>query len=80
LEGQGASLSWYDPYVQELPGDPTAIRLESFSADSLSPFDCAVITTAHPGVDHALLLEHCASVVDTRNALSGRSAPKLYRL
>jgi len=31
-------------------------------------------------VDHTLLLEHCACVVDSRNALSGSVSDRLYRL
>ncbi len=80
LESLGAVISWYDPHVDRLPEMGSATRLSEYTAETLSEFDCAVITTAHPTVDHTLLLEHCACVVDSRNALSGSVSDRLYRL
>ena len=80
LASMGAELYWYDPYVENLPQIPSISKLETLSADRLESFDCAIITTAHPEVDHSLLLRHCKSVVDTRNALRDSVSDRLYRL
>jgi len=80
LGALGARLHWYDPYVESLPQVVQAEKLEEFSSQALEDIDCAIITTAHPGVDHSLLLRHCKAVVDTRNALKDSVSERLYRL
>jgi hypothetical protein len=39
-----------------------------------------VIVTAHRDVDHGLFVEHCPSVVDTRNALGPHVPAHVVRL
>ncbi len=80
LRRRGAEVAWYDPFVARLPEGLEVPALEPYDAASLERFDAAVIVTAHPGVDHELLLRHCRAVVDTRNALKGHRAPHLTRL
>jgi UDP-N-acetyl-D-glucosamine dehydrogenase len=42
--------------------------------------DCAVIVTNHRAFDYDRLLQHAPLVVDTRNALKGRSDDRIFRL
>jgi UDP-N-acetyl-D-glucosamine dehydrogenase len=80
LEQRGAAVSWYDPHVKELPGDLHAQRLGDWQSEALAEFDAAVIVTAHPQVDHGLLLASGMPVIDTRNALKGFAAEHLITL
>ena len=80
LNELGAESWWYDPYVEELPPLLQAKHLLELDAPFLSDVDCAVITTAHGDVAHTVFVQHCKSVVDTRNALHGEKAEHLYRL
>jgi UDP-N-acetyl-D-glucosamine dehydrogenase len=69
LTQRGATLSYHDPYVRELP----ALGLRSRSlGEIVDACDLAVIVTAHPGVDHRGLAERMP-IVDLRGAT--RSAP-----
>ena len=63
LRERGAEISYSDPYVPELPEhDLTARPLEQ----ELEGCDCAVIVTAHPGVDHAAIARDAPATVDLR--------------
>jgi UDP-N-acetyl-D-glucosamine dehydrogenase len=65
LRDEGASVSYHDPHVAELP----AYGLASQSLDgSVAEADCVAIVTAHSGVDYARLAERARLVVDFRNA------------
>ena len=80
LTQRGATVAWYDPHVSELPSGLATTKHEQWQLDALRGYDAAVIVTAHQSVEHALLLETCPVVVDTRNALKGHSAENLTRL
>jgi UDP-N-acetyl-D-glucosamine dehydrogenase len=80
LRQQGAEVSWYDPHVPALPPVLEARKLERWDADTITGHDAAVIVTSHPGVAHDLLLACDLVIIDTRNALRGRSHPNLIRL
>jgi len=80
LKQAGADVWWYDPQVESLPAGLDLAKLTVWSPKHLQEFDLAVIVTAHPGVPHPQLLEHCPAVVDTRNALKGFTSPNLFKL
>jgi len=73
LEKRGATLSFHDPLVPEIPrlrehpefGGRRSVALDRAS---LVQFDAALITTDHDQVDYRLLVEICPLVIDTRNA------------
>jgi UDP-N-acetyl-D-glucosamine dehydrogenase len=80
LAEKGAILSYSDAYV------PT-VREEGFDLDAipadaraLGECDCAVVLTAHPGVDYEMVARLAPLVVDTRNALHGCQAQNVIRL
>ena len=71
LQGSGTELSYYDPYVDELPPmrhyDVEA-RSVPLTKAVLESHDFAVIVTNHDGVDWQFVVEHAPLVIDTRNA------------
>jgi UDP-N-acetyl-D-glucosamine dehydrogenase len=77
---KGAILSYSDPYIP-------AIREEGLNLDSLplrngylGSIDCAVILTDHREFDYPYLVDTVPLVVDTRNALKGRTGDNIVRL
>jgi UDP-N-acetyl-D-glucosamine dehydrogenase len=63
LHARGADVSYHDPYVAELG----QFGLRSVALDdAIAEVDLAVIVTAHPGVDHAVLVRHVPGAVDLR--------------
>ncbi len=73
----GADLHYHDPHVPEMR--EAGLRSEAL-AEVLEGADAAVIVTAHPGVDHALVVERAALVVDLRGVTRGVQAPSVHRL
>ena len=77
LADRGGELTYHDDHVAELPEH----ELESESLDAaLEGADCAVIVTAHPGLDVRAVLEKAPLVVDFRGVTRGIEAPNLVRL
>jgi UDP-N-acetyl-D-glucosamine dehydrogenase len=77
LRDRGADLVYHDPHVPEVSEFGMAsVPLE----DALENADCAVIITAHPGLDIGRVLDSVPSVVDFRGATRGVEAPHLVRL
>jgi UDP-N-acetyl-D-glucosamine dehydrogenase len=77
LLSEGADVSYHDPFVPELPEQ----GLSSVPLD-VSAADCAVIVTAHSGIDYEDLVEKAPLVVDLRNATgaSGTQNGKVWKL
>lgn len=75
LEGLGAEVEFYDPYIPIIP--PTREHTALIGRTSiawepaiLETFDAALICTDHSSVDYQQLVDHVALVVDSRNATS----------
>jgi UDP-N-acetyl-D-glucosamine dehydrogenase len=63
LRDRGATVSYCDPYVPELP----QFGLAHVDIDEeLGDYDAVVLVTAHPGVDYASVLERSNLFVDLR--------------
>jgi UDP-N-acetyl-D-glucosamine dehydrogenase len=77
LLSEGADVTYHDPFVPELPEQ----GLSSVPLD-VSAADCAVIVTAHSGIDYEDLVEKAPLVVDLRNATgaSGTQNGKVWKL
>ena len=77
LQSEGADVTYHDPFVPELPEQ----GLSSVPLD-VSAADCAVIVTAHSGIDYEDLVEKAPLVVDLRNATgaSGTQNGKVWKL
>jgi len=77
LRAEGAEVSYHDVFVPELPEH----ALASVPLD-LEKTDCAVIVTAHSGIDYDKLVEQAPLVVDLRNATgpNGTANGKVWKL
>ena len=75
LRGAGATISYHDAHVPELPG----LGLSSVPLDP-GAYDAVVIVTDHAGVDYARVVEEASVVVDFRNATKGVGSEKVWKL
>jgi len=77
LQAEGAGVSYHDAFVPELPER----GLSSVPLD-VTKSDCAVIVTAHSGIDYDELIEQAPLVVDLRNATGpdGTANGKVWKL
>ncbi len=78
LQKRGAQVTYSDPHVPTLRLD--GLTLQASPEEAAAAADCAVIVTDHSAFDYAALVERSRLIVDTRNALKGRSSPKIVRL
>jgi len=77
LQALGADLAYHDEFVEELPDHGLrSVPLEDAVADA----DLVVIVTAHPGIDHAAVLEQANQVLDLRGVTRHSDAANLVRL
>ena len=77
LDERGADLVYHDDHVPTL----AAMDLSSEPLDYvLGEADCAVIVTAHPGLDVEAVVRDSSLVVDFRGVTRGIEAPNLVRL
>jgi UDP-N-acetyl-D-glucosamine dehydrogenase len=77
LRDLGAELSYHDPHVAALPGLGLAsVELEEGVAEA----DVVVVATAHPSVDHELIVRRARLVVDLRGVTRGSRAGNVVRL
>jgi UDP-N-acetyl-D-glucosamine dehydrogenase len=77
LEGKGAAVDYYDPWVPVIPETREFPHLAGRRSVAWRPeifgeeFDAALIVTDHDDVDYAGLVESLDLIVDTRNAMQG---------
>ena len=80
LEERGAVVSYSDPHVPVVDDHGVAMTALG-EADALAAgVDCAVIVTNHRAFDYDALVRTAPLIVDTRNALKGRSEVHIFRL
>lgn len=78
LKEKGANVSFYDPFVDELPHHhmPEAIagaKSIVWDKSKLKTFDAAVILTDHDDIDYAAIASEIPVIVDTRNVMTKNS-------
>jgi UDP-N-acetyl-D-glucosamine dehydrogenase len=73
LAGQGARVSYHDPYVERVEVSGREYRSVQLDAAAVKEADCIVLLTAHSSLDLELLESAEAPVVDTRNVLRRES-------
>jgi UDP-N-acetyl-D-glucosamine dehydrogenase len=74
LRRRGGDVRYHDPHVPELAEhDLRGLSLE----DGLDGIDLAVIVTAHPDVDHGLVVERAPRVLDLRGTTRHLGVPQL---
>jgi UDP-N-acetyl-D-glucosamine dehydrogenase len=69
LEGQGATVSYYDPHVPMFSEDGHEFRSVALTADLVATVDCVLIVTDHTVVDYKMIKRRAKLIVDTRNAI-----------
>ena len=80
LQQRGALVSYSDPFVPAICEGSLALRAVPAGEALADGTDCAVIVTAHDGVDYAKVARQAPLVVDTRNALAGIEGAHIFRL
>jgi UDP-N-acetyl-D-glucosamine dehydrogenase len=80
LVQRGAIVSYSDPHVPDVAEHGFEMRATPEVTALEKGIDCAVIVTNHRAFDYDRLLQHAPLVVDTRNALKGRSDDRIFRL
>ena len=80
LARQGAIVSYTDPYVDTLRHGADTLRSVAQGEALAAAADCYVICTHHDAFDYDAIGRSGALVVDTRNALKGRTEPSIFRL
>jgi UDP-N-acetyl-D-glucosamine dehydrogenase len=80
LQGEGAIVSYHDPFVAEYA--PAGLESVAIDDGQLSDVDCAVIVTDHRAVDYDRVVDLAPLVVDLRNATGerGRGKDHVFRL
>ena len=73
LQKMGARVSYFDPYVPEIPrtreyGHLAGMKSISFDKATVQDFDAVLIATDHANVDYDALVKWSKLVIDTRNA------------
>jgi UDP-N-acetyl-D-glucosamine dehydrogenase len=77
---RGAEVVYHDPHVRSLRmGDRTFASVPLDEA-TVGGQDLVAILTAHPEVDHALLVQRASLVFDARGVTFGIEAPHVSRL
>ncbi|HEY5238194.1 MAG TPA: nucleotide sugar dehydrogenase [Rhizomicrobium sp.] len=77
LETQGCRISYYDPWIPEIPETREHLEFAGRKSIPWEPgrfmdrFDAALIVTDHDTVDYERLVDSIDLVVDTRNATRG---------
>jgi UDP-N-acetyl-D-glucosamine dehydrogenase len=69
LEGQGARVSYHDPYVPTFSEDGHEFRSVPLDPATVAGADCIIIVTDHSAVDYQMIRRQAKLVVDTRNAM-----------
>ena len=80
LQQRGALVSYSDPFVPAVCEGSLALRAVPAGEALADGIDCAVIVTAHDGVDYSAVARQAPLVVDTRNALAGVEGAHIFRL
>ncbi len=73
LERRGARAAYHDPHVPTLRLDDRTLSSQPLTIERLAAAAAVIIVTAHTDVDYDLIVDHAKLVIDTRNALAGRS-------
>jgi UDP-N-acetyl-D-glucosamine dehydrogenase len=70
LDGDGAHVSYHDPFVGRIEDPLTGRQRHSvfLTDEALGEADCVVILTDHSQIDWSFVVKHAKHIVDTRNA------------
>jgi UDP-N-acetyl-D-glucosamine dehydrogenase len=80
LEERGAVVSYTDPHVPVVDDHGVSMAALGEAEALAAGIDCAVIVTNHRAFDYDGLVRTAPLIVDTRNALKGRTGAHIFRL
>ncbi len=80
LQKSGAEVSFHDPHVASFRVQAEELEGLSLERACEGGFDLIVIATDHGATDYAMFAGLGIPILDTRNALAGRSEPHIHRL
>jgi len=70
LEGRGAEVVFYDPYIKECKHEGKLRSGEaSLTKELIESVDLVMVTTAHTSVDYDFVQKHANLIFDTKNAM-----------
>ena len=70
LEKEGATVSFYDPFVLEYKEHGVVKKGEpSLTTELIESSDLVIVTTAHTNVDYSFVQKHAKAIFDTKNAM-----------
>ncbi len=70
LEGFGAKVDFYDPWIPEIKRKGKIVKgLNNITSEIVSSFDLVMVTTAHTNVDYSMIQENAVMIFDTKNAM-----------
>lgn len=69
LQEKGATVDYYDPFIESIRLDGTVMDSINYSKEMFSEYDCTVLATDHSTFDNDEIVEKSQLVIDTRNAL-----------
>jgi len=70
LQEKGANVEYYDPFIDSIRLDGTAMDSIEYSSEMFAEYDCVVLATDHSTFDNDEIIEKSQLVIDTRNALN----------
>ncbi|MBP6472636.1 MAG: nucleotide sugar dehydrogenase [Chloroflexi bacterium] len=80
LEERGAEVSYHDPYVANFVAAGISFHSIELTQTALEQADCVVIVTNHADYDWDFITNHAQLIVDSRNAIKGKSKSRVVRL
>lgn len=80
LKNQSANVKYNDPHVSTIQLDNENLNSISISTNSLSDYDCTVITTNHADYNWSEIVENSQLIIDTRNATKNITSKKIVKL
>ena len=73
LRERGAVVSYHDPFVADLSHEGFPLQSVALTPETLAGADCVVVVTNHQALDYDCIAAHAPLLVDSRNALAGRT-------
>lgn len=80
LLSKGASLSFYDPYVNKFRREEEIVYKTELTEELLKEMDLVVILTEHSKVDYTFVYEHAKLIFDTKNVMKDFKSDKVLKL
>ena len=70
LEGEGANVDWYDPWISEYKYKGQKHKgISGIDSKMIKEYDIVIITAAHSSIDYEMIQKNAKEIFDTRNAM-----------